>query len=54
MAGSIPPLISSTPPPLCPFDDDEEEDEDEFGMYTGAEELDYNGRLLYYIIVILY
>lgn len=47
MAGSIPPLVSSSPPPLCGYDDDDEEDEDVYGVYAVAEELDYNGKLYY-------
>lgn len=38
MANKIPPLISSSPPPLCECED---EDDDEFGMFTGVEDLDF-------------
>lgn len=38
MANKIPPLIPSSPPPLCECED---EDDDEFGMFTGVEDLDF-------------
>lgn len=42
MANNIPPLISSSPPPLCECED---EDDDEFGMFTGVEDIDFTGKL---------
>lgn len=38
MADKIPPFISSSPPPLCECED---EDDDEFGMFTGVEDIDF-------------
>ena len=42
MANKIPPLISSSPPPLSECED---EDDDEFGMFTGVEDLDFTGKI---------
>lgn len=44
MANKIPPLIPSSPPPLCECED---EDDDEFGMFTGVEDIDFTGKLFW-------
>lgn len=39
MPNIIPPIVSSSPPPLDPLDDDNDEDDndDDFGDFTGAD-----------------
>lgn len=46
MPNIIPPIVSSTPPPLDPIDDDNDEDEndDDFGDFAAADFASHTGN----------